>query len=282
MEGLRNQSLPAQQWELLLVDNASKISVGEWLDVSWHPLARHTFEGLLGLTNARLCGIQEAKGELLVFIDDDNILEPDYLEIASKIYETHPFLGAWAGSCLGEFEEAPPGWAAEYLCYLAVRVVDRERWTNLPDFNFAPVGGGMCVKREIARTYAKRVHASAVRRDLDRKGESLTSGGDSDLAFTACEMGKGIGLFPSMRLTHIIPKARLEIHYLERLMEGISYSTVLLSSLHGLSLGIPEHRLPDRWIHQYRLFRQPSEVRRLEAARRRGFERGRHTLDDVR
>ena len=54
-------------------------------DLSWHPHARHIREDELGLTPTRLRGIAEAEGDLLVFIDDDNILTPDYLERAAAI-----------------------------------------------------------------------------------------------------------------------------------------------------------------------------------------------------
>src|SRR5438045_2554303 len=69
LEALRNQTLPKKQWELLLIDNASSEPVaGNW-DLKWHPNARHIGEYELGLTPARLRGIKESCGELLVFVD---------------------------------------------------------------------------------------------------------------------------------------------------------------------------------------------------------------------
>ena len=46
-----------------------------------------------GLTYARLRGIKEASGDLLVFVDDDNVLDPDYLETVQRVAEEKPFLG---------------------------------------------------------------------------------------------------------------------------------------------------------------------------------------------
>src|SRR5271170_3727335 len=85
LEGLEKQTLPKERWELLLIDNASKEPLaGKW-DLSWHPNARHIREEELGLTPARLRGIKESKGGLLVFVDDDNVLEVNYLETALDI-----------------------------------------------------------------------------------------------------------------------------------------------------------------------------------------------------
>ena len=67
-------------------------------------------EEKLGLTFARLRGFAEAKGELIVMVDDDNVLAPDYLETAVRIAHEHPTLGAFGGKCLPEFEVKPDSW----------------------------------------------------------------------------------------------------------------------------------------------------------------------------
>lgn len=110
LEALRIQTLPAGQWELLLVDNASWEMPDGRLGMGWHPHARVVREGQLGLTFARLRGFVEARGELIVMVDDDNLLAPDYLEAAVRIAEEHPMLGAFGGKCLPEFEVEPPEW----------------------------------------------------------------------------------------------------------------------------------------------------------------------------
>src|SRR6516162_1217058 len=103
LAALRGQTLPAEQWEFLLVDNASERPLAEIWDIFWHPSGRHIRENELGLTAARLRGIRESGGDLLVFVDDDNVLAPDFLERAAGIAEQYPFLGAWSGQCLPKF-----------------------------------------------------------------------------------------------------------------------------------------------------------------------------------
>src|SRR5271168_5062239 len=79
LDGLKSQTLPKQQWELLLVDNRSKDRLSERWDLSWHPYGRHVREEELGLTAAMLTGIREARGRILIVVDDDNVLASDYL-----------------------------------------------------------------------------------------------------------------------------------------------------------------------------------------------------------
>jgi glycosyltransferase involved in cell wall biosynthesis len=125
IEALKQQTLPCEQWEVLVVDNGSRVplkaAVGPRnygttgpqataVDLSWHPNARVVREEELGLTFARLRGLAEAKGELIVMVDDDNVLAPDYVETAVRIAEERPGLGAFGGKCLPEFEVEPPEW----------------------------------------------------------------------------------------------------------------------------------------------------------------------------
>jgi hypothetical protein len=65
---------------------------------------------------------------------------------------------------------------------------------------------------------------------LDRKGKSLFSGGDNDLAACACDLGMGVGLFHELVLDHYIPASRLERDYLLALTKGIATSAVVFKS----------------------------------------------------
>src|SRR5580658_6827083 len=77
LDGLNGQSFPKDRWEFLLIDNASKTPLAGTWDLSWHPNGRHVREEELGLTPARLRGIRETAGQQIVFVDDDNILDPE-------------------------------------------------------------------------------------------------------------------------------------------------------------------------------------------------------------
>ena len=101
MNALKAQTLPRPQWELLLVDNKSEKNWRTNGILSWHPNSRHVREDEIGLTAARLRAIREATGELLVFIDDDNILAPDFLEKALAIASRCPYLGAFGARQAG-------------------------------------------------------------------------------------------------------------------------------------------------------------------------------------
>ena len=92
LEALDRRSLSKEEWELLLIDNASKEPLASRFDLSWHPNAQHMVENELGLFPARLCGMREARSDLLIFVDDDNVLEPNYLDEAAKCFNKRTML----------------------------------------------------------------------------------------------------------------------------------------------------------------------------------------------
>jgi glycosyltransferase involved in cell wall biosynthesis len=238
LAGLAAQTLDRAQWEVLLVDNASdqpwELPAG--LVAGW-PGFQRLSEPVIGLTPARLRGIQAACGDVLVFVDDDNVLAPDYLAHALRLFTGQPRLAAAGGPVRPEWETPPPQWTHEFHGLLALRDLGTEikicrggpgaRW---PDF--APVGAGLVVRRTGAQAYADALDQDPARRALDRIGRSLGSGGDNDLVFTLLHAGGDIGYFPELQLTHLMPASRLDASYLARLNEGIMRTWVVVLQLH--------------------------------------------------
>lgn len=280
LQGLRAQNLNVEHWELLIVDNASREPLAAKMDLRWHPNARVVVEPKLGLTPARFCGIAATQGGLIVFVDDDNVLSPDYLEKAVEISTKWPQLGVWGGQVKPEYEVPPQPWMRPHLPLLALREFDSDKWSNLSlNYETSPCGAGMCVRRLVAAEYMTRASSDPIRSGLGRRGASLASCEDSDLAFTACDMGYGHGQFVDLRLTHLIPKGRLEEDYLLRLTEGIHYSLRMLAMIRGVK------PLPDSLLEKFSRFvrrmRMSSRERRFFDAAFRGAKSARRFFEDV-
>ena len=132
----------------------------------------------------------------------------------------------------------------------------------------------MAVRRTVAEAWARRVESDPVRAGLGRSGVSLASCEDIDLAFTACDLGLASGRFVALRLTHIIPKGRLELAYMERLVEGVNASQVLLRSLRESLVPEPPPRLLARLLAVWTRLRMDRPTLCLMEAARRGRARG--------
>jgi len=245
LSALQAQTMSTANWELLVVDNAGTETLATTWDLSWHPLARHTREHKLGLTQARLRGIRESSGELLVFVDDDNVLAPDFLEQATNIAARYPQLGAFgAGILEPEFEVPPPAELTPKLSLLALRTVPSARWSNNAyDSDTRPRGAGLCVTRRVANAFRHFIEDLNVADVLGRRGQELFAGEDDVFSWVAVGGGQGFGLFPELRVTHLISASRLTPRYVVRLARD-----------HALSHGVLRYLLtgtqPDRlsWI----------------------------------
>jgi glycosyltransferase involved in cell wall biosynthesis len=234
LESLIVQTLEHSAWELLLVDNASEPSIQEVLQDFRLPLRpRIIQENKMGLTVARITGIKAAKGEVLVLVDDDTILKSEYLENAFRFMQEHPAIGVAGGRIHGEFEVEPKAWQKQHLGILAIRDFgDRPIQaliSNMPG-PWVPCGAGMVIRAAVANKYASMV-TEKWRLKLDRVGNSLSSCGDSDMAYTSADMGLFMAYEPSLVLTHVIPKTRLTFRYLLSLSYSIQRDGWLLKRI---------------------------------------------------
>lgn len=259
LEALKSQTLPPDQWELLLIDNGSNTPLSSEIDLSWHPLARHIREEKIGLTNARLRGFKEAVTEVFVFVDDDNVLAPDYLNNVLNIFRNNSKLGAWGGKTIPEYEIKPEPWISKISGLLGLRDFGDEiqvfSWeeTSILSLNSvkkskqypdcSPIGAGLVLRREAAEFYTQQVTGSSTRLTLGRTGKKLISGEDNDIVLTVLEAGWSVGYFPQLELTHLIPSSRLSKDYLAKLNRAMSRSWVQVLDSHEIR---PWQKIP-RW-----------------------------------
>jgi glycosyltransferase involved in cell wall biosynthesis len=242
--GLRAQMLPADKWETLLVDNASSDFPAASELAEFSPRNIHLIqEPRLGLTSARITGIRAARGTIVVLVDDDNVLAPNYLSEVVALFQRQPHLGAAGGKSKPVFEVPPEPWLSEFFPLLAVRDLGESELiaTSLRHAGsekneypaYAPIGAGMAIVRECALGWAADVESDAKRRRLDRTGSGLVSGGDNDIVMALLEQGRAVGYFPSLCLDHLIPGSRLDPGYLSRLNRAIQRSWIQVLELHG-------------------------------------------------
>jgi GT2 family glycosyltransferase len=278
LSALRAQTLPCSDWELLVVDNNSAERVAAWVDVSWHPHARVLEEPRPGKTFALKRAQSEAKSQLIVIVDDDNLLVPTYLADAVRIASDHPFLGAWGGGSVGEYEVPLPRWLAPYLSFIAVKGCNELVWSN-EAFHEAsnPIGAGMCIRKAVAQRYADILDKDPVRQILGPRDGLLARCEDIDMALTAIDMGLGVGRFPELVLTHVIPQGRMTEAYILKLAEESQISNFLLREIRRRPY--PPYfsgSMLKRFVKWVRLWTLPRMDRRIRQAIIRGQRKGRH------
>ena len=240
----RQQALPpGRSLELILIDNASTAPLDGQIRLPFPELSRIVREERLGLAHARLRGFHEARGGVIVCVDDDNVLRPDYCRAVLAAFDSDPDLGAAGGKSLPRYEAEPPGWFAATSIDLACRDLGdaplSAKWDD-PDTakaypDCAPVGAGMAIRRAAYAEYVAAAQADPTRLALGRKGADLSSGEDNDMILTLLANGWRVAYLPILSLEHLIPARRVSADYLAAYAFSSNRTWVQVLSLHGLS-----------------------------------------------
>ena len=237
LQGLKAQTHDQKHWELIIVNNNSSIGFEQGFNLEWHPMAKIINEPQAGLTYARLKGFGASKGNLIVMVDDDNILDPAYLENVNHIFEKYERMGCAGGSSKPLFESPPPNWLIDFYESLALRDFGEqifiEEWANQYPAH-APIGAGMAIRKDALATYIHKNQSGPMILS-DRQGSKLSSGGDNDMVLEILKSGWQSGYFPQLTLQHIIPKERMQVNYLARLTYSSNISWVKVLDHHGIN-----------------------------------------------
>lgn len=217
-------------YEVILVDNNSTplIALQDFTKYFLKncPNASVIIEKKPGLTSARLAGIAAAKYEWLLFFDDDNEPDSDYLVKAAEAIKKYPIKAWGPGHIEVKFTHGNDVWLNKHKELFQERKDGITHFDNKPEWQSCyPFGTGLIIKREIAVEYAHRVKQGRYTLS-DRKGKSLSSGGDIQLVLTAIEKGYSAGLIEGMKLTHLIDASKANLTYMRRQQYGTASAII--------------------------------------------------------
>jgi glycosyltransferase involved in cell wall biosynthesis len=221
---LGNQAVDSRvRWEIVVVDNASTDGTADvanaWAATAVVPL-RVVTEPRLGVGYARLRGIAEARGEIISFVDDDNWLEPGWIQTAYDVMRAHPEVGALGGFVAPEFESARPPWFAPVAYLYAVGPDARLSGDVTTDCLLC--GAGLSVRRS-AMADIRRKGFTAI--SVSRKGRDVGSGEDAEMTHSLRLAGWRLWIDPRLRIRHFLPVRRLDWQYARRLAYGSAFAT---------------------------------------------------------
>lgn len=234
------------EWELIVVDNNSddgtaKFAEQEWIKYDSSIKLILISEPRPGLSFARKAGIAAASFSLLLFCDDDNWLAPDYLETAYRFMQQHPRVGVLGGYSEPAFESPSPAWFTHYQHAYALG-------RQLPESGIANrrryiAGAGMVIRKSILDVLEQSGFHNIL---PDRKGEALSSGGDSELCLVILFLGYDLYYDASLRFIHFIPAKRLSWYYcVTMISEAHGIPQVYFSFYKQLYAGLTAGDCPD-------------------------------------
>ena len=209
LAGIVAQQFPRDHFEILVIDNnssdATAAVVAEF--ASAHPAPRYIREEKQGLDHARNRALVEARGEIVVFGDDDILVQPDWLaQIAVPLLaDPARHIGAVGGEVIPVFPDGLPDWIREWHAPLAFRddlgPIDASR---------CPMGANLAFPKWIFDQLGP-FHTS-----LDRAAGNYFSGGDSEMIRRVRAAGLEVWFAPAAAVQHQMPASRTTFRYAAR------------------------------------------------------------------
>jgi glycosyltransferase involved in cell wall biosynthesis len=201
---LTQQSLPVDEFEVLVVDNASTDATAEIARrfVDWLPTLRYLREDRLGLSWARNTGAASCRSPYLAYLDDDARAAPNWLERLLCIFER----AERAPACIGgrvwlDWDGAAPAWLPPRYYSVYTHVDHGEEDRPLGDREYV-VGANLAFRRDVL------LGLGGFDTNLGRKGSVLLSGEESAVVGKIRACGLPIFYAGSAAVWHAVPPAR--------------------------------------------------------------------------
>lgn len=220
---LAGLTAPRLPWELLIVDNGCTDGTSELLSRYTWPAdwqVRVVREEKLGLSNARNRGIAEAAGDYVIFMDDDETADPDWLCAYERLIDDkHP--DAFGGRIRVIFEDKRPAWLTDELLGFLGELNRFEEIAPLSEAGTSFFGGNFGARRDV---FAKVGGFNSM---LGRKGTDNTGGEEVEFYRRLLAAGLRIWWTPDAVINHRIQATKLkrsyflDLHYRMGRMEAI-------------------------------------------------------------
>lgn len=186
-----------------------------------HPevVVRYCVEKQQGLSYARNRGIMESQGEVLVYVDDDAVVNREYLQTYADFFNRNKEAVAAGGPITPRYDGCEePSWMSHYTRQLVTGELNlgtRER--EFPKGAF-PGGGNAAYRKSVFD------EVGLFNVELGRKGNSLIGAEEKDLFDKMTSRGMKFYYLPNAILYHLIPPKKLTQDYFDRLTYGIGVS----------------------------------------------------------
>jgi len=215
IDSLLSQSLPAQELEIIVVDNSPDQNGA--VDFGARYLHQRQLRYIVsprpGLSEARNEALSRARGKIIAFMDDDAIAAPGWAEALLKTFTRHgEQLGAAGGPARPLWLSPRPAWLNDALLG-HLSIVDFGDAPKLLNRDQKIVGCNMAFDTELLRTKIGGFNPK-----LGRHGPelSLLSNGEPSVLDAVHEAGRLIAYAPEAAVDHAIDPSRLTQSWFRR------------------------------------------------------------------
>lgn len=202
---LYEQTLPRAEYEVIVVDNGSadptRRTAESFLGMG---NLRYVYDPVLGLSQARNTGWRQARGEIVVYLDDDALASSDWLERMRDRHETvRPRPSSVGGRIIPIWEAERPSWLTRELEHHLGLVDWQCPAMFLDDGRFYLAGTNVSYRRSVLE------ESGGFPVGLGRKGRCLRSNEELWMQRFLRSRGHAVWYDPAIVVRHHIRARRL-------------------------------------------------------------------------
>ena len=222
MESIALQEYSRAQYEIVLINNNSTDKTEELCNAFQEKYPdihfNYCVEKQQGLSYARNRGVQESRGELLVYVDDDATVCPDYLKAYDDFFNAYPNELAAGGPVTPYYEVPPPKWISHYTeALLTGCLYNGEKLIPFKNGMY-PIGCNTCFRTEVFEKFG------LFNVELGRKGNGLIGAEEKDFFSRLFAAKKKVWYVPRAGIYHYIPAQKLTEAHFKKLTYSIGVS----------------------------------------------------------
>ncbi len=218
IKSVAKQDFPKRDYEIIIVDNDPAGNLAPLIDdikqsqtSGGYADIRMVICPLKGLSHARNAGISRARGEVVCFLDDDAIAEPDWLTEIHRAYESRSDAGVVGGKILVQAPEKRPEWLEDQaLVYWSHFDPPMEDITFTDNWWEFPWGANWTARKRVL------VESGGFRCRYGRKGNDFGGGEELLAGCIVHRLGYKVGVNPRARVLHLIEPSRFTRRHVKK------------------------------------------------------------------
>jgi len=222
LESVSRQTCPVENFELIIVDNNSTDHTADVCRsfIDQHPSlsVQYIKEPNQGISYARNRGVSEAQGTFITFLDDDETIEPCFLQNLNLFFEQYPDAELCSEPVVPILETPAPDWMSPFTMRLITGAYDKGTEIKTVGTKDYPGTGHATFRTELFHRYG------GFNTDLGRKGNSLLGAEDKDFFLRLIQNGIKCYYVPSAVIYHHIPAYKLTEDFFNRITYAIGKS----------------------------------------------------------
>ena len=227
IESIASLKTPASDFEIIIIDNNSTDATEAFCkelsiiypNYNW----KYINEPNQGIAFARTRGAKEAIGEIIAYIDDDSMAEPNWLDEIIKFYKNRPEAMSTGGRIIPKYLVPVADWFGKYFWGLVGNYDLGKSVFQMKGVRY-PSGANMHFRKAVFEKYGY------FDSNLGRSGKSLMAGEEKAMYLKLINANEKVFYLPHVIVYHHVEGNKFDKEYVKLHSMGIGASERIMNN----------------------------------------------------